>query len=90
MYRIVTTNRFEKSLKLCKKRNYNLDLLKEVIDLLATNGELPQKYKTHKLSGNYEGCWECHIKPNWLLVWQQNEEELILLLLDTGTHSDLF
>ena len=86
----MTTKSFDKSLKLCKKRNYNLTLLKEVIDLLQEKGKLPIKYKPHKLSGNYEGCWECHIKPDWLLVWQQDDKELILLLLNTGTHSDLF
>lgn len=90
MYKITTTNRFDKSLKRCQKRNYNLNLLKEVIDLLAVNGTLPLKYKAHKLTGNYKNCWECHIKPDWLLIWQQNDQELILLLMDTGTHSDLF
>lgn len=90
MYKITTTNRFDRSLKRCLKRNYNLDLLKEVIDLLALNGKLPLKYKPHKLSGNYNNCWECHIKPDWLLVWQQNDDEVLLLLMDTGTHSDLF
>lgn len=90
MYSIVTTSKFDKSLKLCKKRNYNLQLLKEVIDILQEKGKLPQKYKPHKLSGNYKDCWECHIKPDWLLIWKQNDSELILLLLVTGTHSDLF
>ena len=90
MYKIYTTNRFEKDLKLCKKRNYDLNLLKKVIDLLQIDGKLPVKYKSHKLSGNYADCWECHIKSDWLLVWKQNEEELTLLFTNTGTHSDLF
>ncbi|CAN1556037.1 RelE_StbE, addiction module toxin, RelE/StbE family [Flavobacteriaceae bacterium] len=90
MYKIYTTNRFEKDLKLCKKRNYNLNLLKKVIDLLQIDGKLPEKYKSHKLSGNYADCWECHIKSDWLLVWKQNDEELTLLFTNTGTHSDLF
>ena len=90
MYKIYTTNRFEKDLKLCKKRNYNLNLLKGVIDLLQIDGTLPEKYKSHKLSGNYADCWECHIKSDWLLVWKQNDEELTLLFTNTGTHSDLF
>ena len=90
MYKIYTTNRFEKDLKLCKKRNYNLNLLKGVIDLLQKDGKLPEKYKSHKLSGNYADCWECHIKSDWLLVWKQNDEELTLLFTNTGTHSDLF
>jgi mRNA interferase YafQ len=90
MFKINTTNRFNKSLKLCTKRNYDLTLLKVVIDLLALDGKLPQKYNAHKLIGNYEACWECHIKPDWLLIWQIEENEMVLLLLDTGTHSDLF
>ncbi|MGC4129045.1 MAG: type II toxin-antitoxin system YafQ family toxin [Bergeyella sp.] len=57
---------------------------------MQETGTLPAKYKPHKLSGNYAGCWECHIKPDWLLIWKQNDNELILLLMDTGTHSDLF
>ncbi len=90
MYKIYTTNRFEKDLKLCKKRNYDLNLLKDVIDLLQINGKLPIKYKSHKLSGDYIDCWECHIKSDWLLVWKQNDDELTLLFTNTGTHSDLF
>jgi mRNA interferase YafQ len=90
MYTITTTNRFERSLKLCKKRNYDLSKLKEVIDILQSNGKLPHQFKPHKLTGNYKDCWECHIKPDWLLIWKQNETTLTLLLLDTGTHSDLF
>ena len=90
MYVITTTNRFERSLKLCKKRNYDLSKLKEVIDILQSNGKLPIQFKPHKLTGNYKDCWECHVKPDWLLIWKQNETTLTLLLLDTGTHSDLF
>ncbi|MDR6969330.1 mRNA interferase YafQ [Flavobacterium arsenatis] len=90
MYILTTTRRFEKSLKLCKKRNYDLSLLQTVLDLLQNTGKLPAKYKSHKLSGDFKDCWECHIKPDWLLVWKQNDTELVLLLLDTGTHSDLF
>lgn len=90
MYKIYTTNRFEKDLKLCKKRNYDLNLLKAVIDLLQIDGKLPTKYRAHKLSGDYADCWECHIKSDWLLVWKQNDDELTLLFTNTGTHSDLF
>lgn len=56
MYRIITTNRFNKSLKLCKKRNYDLSILQTVLDLLQETGKLPQKYKSHKLSGTFEDC----------------------------------
>jgi len=90
VYQLTTTNKFNKSLKLCKKRGYDLTVLQHVIDLLQKTGNLPVKYKPHKLTGNYKNCWECHIKPDWLLIWKQNDQELVLLLLDTGTHSDLF
>lgn len=90
MYAITYTNRYHKSVKLCKKRGYDLSLLEEVISLLEKSGKLPGRYKPHKLSGKYEECWECHIQSDWLLVWMQNDKELILLFLDTGTHSDLF
>ncbi len=90
MYTITTTNRFEKEIKICIKRGYDMSLLQTVMTLLAEKGTLPEKYKSHKLSGNYKDCWECHIKPDWLLVWKQNDTELILLFINTGTHSDLF
>lgn len=57
---------------------------------LSENGCLKEKYKPHKLSGNYQGLWECHIQPDWLMIWEQNDTELVLLMLNTGTHSDLF
>lgn len=90
MYTIKATKRFEKSLKLCKKRNYDLNLLKEVIDTLQKGEALLPKHQQHKLTGNYKDCWECHIKPDWPLVWKIYEQDLVLLLMDTGTHSDLF
>jgi mRNA interferase YafQ len=90
MYTIITTNRFEKELKLCKKRGYDMELIQKVISILSNTGKLPAKYKPHKLSGNYENCWECHIKGDWLLIWMQNDQELTLLFTNTGTHSDLF
>jgi mRNA interferase YafQ len=90
MYKITTTNRFEKEVKICIKRGYDISLLKNVMEMLAENGTLPIKYKPHKLSGNYNNCWECHIKPDWLLIWQQNDTELVLLFMNTGSHSDLF
>lgn len=83
-------NSFKKDLKTCKKRGYDLKLLQEVIDILQKNGTLPAKYQSHKLSGKLEGLWECHIKGDWLLIWQQKDTELILIMTDTGTHSDLF
>ncbi len=90
MYKISFTNKFKKDYKLCKKRGYDIALLEEVISLLAKNGKLPSKYKPHILKGNYDGLWECHLKPDWLLIWLQDDNELTLLLTNTGTHSDLF
>lgn len=90
MYQIKTTKTFESDVKRCTKRGYNMEALKAVIKLLEKEGTLPAKYKPHKLTGNYKGHWECHIKPDWLLVWKQNDTELTLLFTNTGTHSDLF
>ncbi len=53
-------------------------------------GRLPSKYKPHILHGDWNGFWECHLTPDWLLIWEQNEKELTLYFMDTGTHSDLF
>lgn len=73
-----------------RKRGLDIECLKNVINILQETGSLPSKYKPHKLKGNYSGCWECHIQPDWLLIWQQNDTELRLILIDTGTHSDVF
>ena len=89
-YNVKTTKRFEKDVKRCIKRRYPMEKLKEVIELLEDRGTLPPKYRPHKLSGNYEGIWECHITSDWLLMWQQDDAELILLFVSTGTHSDVF
>lgn len=90
MYSIETTHKFEKSLKKCIKRGLDISKLKEVLKQLSATGSLPPKYKPHKLSGNLSNIWECHITPDWLLLWQQNNTELTLLLINTGSHSDLF
>ena len=90
MYSITYTKRFDKDLKRCLKRGLRLQLILEAIHLLAATGSLPQEYRPHKLSGNRQGQWECHIQPDWLMTWQQNDNELTLLFLQTGTHSDLF
>jgi len=81
---------FKKDYKRIKKRGYNINLLQEVIELLATKKELPAKYHEHSLIGNYADCKECHITPDWLLIYEINNDELILYLTRTGTHSDLF
>ena len=89
-YKIKATNKFKRNFQLCIKRGYNRELLDDVVNMLGNGQKLPAQYKAHKLKGEYEDCWECHIKSDWLLVWKQNEKELILLLIDTGSHSDLF
>lgn len=88
-FEITFTNRFKKDVKLCQKRGYNISLLEEVLLLLREKGELPIKYKSHILSGNKDGLWECHIKPDWLMTWYF-ENETSIVLVRTGTHSDLF
>ena len=90
MYSIEFTMRFKKELKKCMKRGYDLTALSKVIDILQEKGKLPANFKPHILKGKYNGLWECHIKSDWLLVWEQNDETLSLLMMDTGTHSDLF
>lgn len=89
-YIIKPTTHFKKDLKRIIKRGYDQNLIVEIISLLADGIELPQKNKDHALVGNYEGCRECHITPDWLLIYKINDDELILFLTRTGTHSDLF
>lgn len=87
---IVPSNRFKKDLKLAKRRGYNLILLEQVVEKLANLEPLPPNNRDHELTGDYAGFRECHIQPDWLLVYRVEEEELILFLSRTGTHSDLF
>ncbi len=90
MYQLSTTKQFDKALKRCKKRGYPMEEIKTAIKLLVENGSLPPKYRPHILHGNHEGEWEAHIESDWLMTWEQNDEELTLLMLSTGTHSDMF
>ena len=83
-YQITYTNTFKKEYQRCKKRGYDMSLLRQAITMLSETGTLPPKYKPHKLTGNYKDCWECHLRPDWLLVWKQNDKKLILLFT---THS---
>ena len=90
MYKLRYTTKFQKNVKLMKKRGKNLNKLNCVLELLVQGEVLPQKYCDHLLTGNYEGYRECHIEPDWLLVYKVINDELIIVLLTTGTHSDLF
>lgn len=72
------------------KRGYDKSLFEEVVAVLMKGDKLPEKNKNHPLHGNYEGWNDCHILPDWILVWRYDNDELVLCLLDTGSHSDLF
>ncbi len=89
-YKIVQTSKFKKDLKIAKKRGYDLSLIGNIVDKLANGETLDSKYKDHILIGNYLNCRECHITPDWLLIYEISNGELILYLTRTGTHSDLF
>jgi mRNA interferase YafQ len=90
LYSIKYTNRFKKDVKLAGKRNLDISLLETAIEILSTTGKLPQEYKPHSLKGKYIGIMECHITPDWLMTWKQDDKKLTLLFMSTGTHSDLF
>lgn len=90
MFSIRPTTKFQKDLKRIEKRGYNIALLTQVIKKLANGEKLAEKYKDHNLLGEYAGCRECHITPDWLLIYEIADDELILYLTRTGTHSDLF
>jgi len=93
VYSIYYTNNFKKDIKKCFKRNLDLSHLADVVNKLAKGKVLPEKYKVHKLEGysSKNGTvMECHIQPDWLLIWVQNDNQLTFTLTDTGTHSDLF
>lgn len=88
-YEIIETARFRKDLKRAAKRGYDLSLMEKVVDTLAAGETLPEKYRNHPLVGNFTGCRECHIAPDWLLIYEICDDELYLYLNRTGTHSDL-
>lgn len=89
-YDVQFTTQFKKDLKLAKKQHKNLDKLFEVIETLANGGTLEAKYRDHNLIGNYKGTRECHIEPDWLLVYEIYNDILVLMLARLGTHSELF
>jgi len=89
-YQIKPMARFQRDLKRAEKRHCNIDSLTKVIKIIANGSELPVEYRDHKLIGQYDGCRECHIEPDLVLIYRIVEEKLILMLLRTGTHSDLF
>lgn len=90
MYNIRPTSKFQRDLKRAKRRGYDISLLTEIIKKLAAGEPLLAKNRDHDLLGDYAGCRECHITPDWLLIYEIDGNDLILYLTRTGTHSDLF
>ena len=90
MYRLNYSGKFKKDIKICQRRNYVFTEFKKIIKFLEEKGEVPTKYKPHILSGDYSKHWECHIKPDWLLIWTLDAIAKEITLVRTGTHSDLF
>ena len=88
--KIIWTNQFKKDYKRAIRRKKNIELLDDIIRKLSKNEALPEKNKDHALSGNWSGYRECHIQPDWLLVYYIENDILVLTLVRTGTHSDLF
>lgn len=88
MKKILRTNRFKKDIKKMKKRGKSFEVFKQVIQKLAKDEQLEERFRDHKLKGDYVGTRECHVEPDWLLIYEENDSELILIR--TGTHSDLF
>ena len=76
MYSIKFTGEFKRDMRLCKKRGYDMELIREAIRILSVDGKLPKDYLPHQLHGDRKGQWECHIQPNWLLIWEQHDKEL--------------
>ena len=91
-YGVVTSNRFNKQLKKIIKQGKKVEKLSEVVKKIANKETLDIKYRDHALQDTkyYRNCRECHIEPDWLLIWEQYEEELLMLMINTGSHSDLF
>lgn len=89
-YELILTGKFKKSLKLAKRRGLNLELLDQVVTMLQNNIPLQEKYRDHELKGKYQGFRECHIQPDWLLIYLKDNDVLTLTLVDTGSHTDLF
>lgn len=90
MYTIKPTKKFQKDLKKIQKRGYNISALTEILKKLAAGVKLPEKNRDHFLTGEYAGMRECHVQPDWLLIYEISNDNLFLYLTRTGTHGDLF
>ena len=89
MYTLVFTNRMKRDLKLAKKRGKDISKLETVLEILLSGDDLPEIYKDHQLKGEMREFRECHIEPDWLLIYKYDDNELVLLLVDTGSHSEI-
>lgn len=89
-YELILTGKFKKSLKLARKRGLDLSLLENIVTMLQSNIPLEEKHRDHELKGRYQGFRECHIQPDWLLIYLKEDQVLTLTLVDTGMHADLF
>ncbi|MCD8225341.1 MAG: type II toxin-antitoxin system YafQ family toxin [Clostridiales bacterium] len=89
-YEVKFTTQFKKDLKLAKKQNKDLDKLFEIVDQIANDLPLDSKYRDHDLTGNYVSYRECHVEPDWLLIYKKDDIALVLLLYRLGSHSELF
>lgn len=88
--KVIWTSRFKKDYKLAMKRGLNIELMDDTIRMLASGRQLPDEYNDHNLIGDWRGFRECHIEPDWLLIYRIEKDVLVLTLSRTGTHSDLF
>jgi mRNA interferase YafQ len=89
-YKLSFGSKFKRDFKTIEKRGYSLKPFETALKILESEGKLPATYNPHKLSGNYIDCWECHLRPDWLLIWQLDETLHEIKMIRTGTHSDLF
>jgi len=90
MYRLELTNQYLKDLKLARRRNFDESKLNQLIKLILSGEKIPKRFKNHILKDNFKGFYECHITPDWLLIYSKQETIKLITLIRTGTHSDLF
>lgn len=90
MYEFEYSSQFKKDYKLMKRRGADMELISTVLGFLEQYGQVPREYLPHVLSGKYKGIWECHISPDWLLLYTRSDKVRLVRLVRTGTHSDVF
>lgn len=90
MFSLEYSGQFKKDLKLAAKRGWDINAIRSVINILENDGQVPAEYHPHILKGNWNGTWECHIEPDWLLLYDITDSIKLIRLVRTGTHADLF